>query len=266
VKAAAGAEDYLVRLHWADLRRRREQEFRHRQHAGVTYPNFDDRFQAVLDQFEVYCQAADFGELQSELAVEASVLLRRLKRSCRSILAKSAEVLELARDSVILIREDDALRMLNEMRANDPKFAKQIEHLGPQLTVVNKNAIRLQVLDYSTEDEKHLSDDEREHLYDLVELVTAYYVVAARLLKALQQLPGLKRLDSAPVRNVRNKLLEHHDKADSRVMLNSFGVSENEGPIVKAVRSQDKVGVFLDNGLVPNTTALLDDLGSSLSK
>jgi len=234
----------------------------------VAYPDFDDRFQQVAGQFEKYQRKtqADFDDAQRELAVECSVLLRRLKRSFRKILAKSAALLELATDSGILVKEDDALRMISELRESNPEFAKQVAHLGPNLQVVNSDAIRLQALDYASEDEKSLSEAEREHIYDLVEMVTAYYMAAARLLKALQQLPGLNRADSAPVRNVRNKLLEHHDKADSRVMLISFGVSRDGGPVVKPVRRPDRSGIFPDQGLVPNTAALLDDLSTSLSR
>jgi hypothetical protein len=233
----------------------------------MPYPSFDDRFQAVSDQFDALRRKTepDFDALQAELAVECAVLLRRLRRSCRVILATSSELLERATERGDLPGEDEMWRLVRERRESDPTFAKQIAHLGPDLKIVNRNAMRMKVLDYLTEDEQDVPESERESLYDLVEFVTAYYFVAARLLKAMRQLPGLSGVRSAPVRDVRNKLLEHPDGRDSQVMLNSFGVSENEGPIVKAVRREGQADVFPDKGLVPNTMALLDDLASALS-
>jgi hypothetical protein len=233
----------------------------------MTYPSLDDRFQAASERFDSYAHKRqnDFTASQYERAAECATLLRRLKRSCAEILERSSKFLELARESGILVTHADMFREVNRLRETDTDFAKQIAHLGSELRVVNSDAIRLATLDYSSEDEKNLSADERAQLYDLVEKTAAYYEAAHRLLKALQKLPGFgKRFNSAPVRAVRNDLLVHHDGTKSKVMTNSFGISESRGPVVKPSRTADEARIPQDGGLVPNTTALLDDVARRL--
>lgn len=54
------------------------------------------------------------------------------------------------------------------------------------------------------------------------------------------------------VRNVRNKLIEHAEGADSQVTIQSFGWGAAHGPVLKAARYHGQETVFLDAGLFRN--------------
>ena len=66
------------------------------------------------------------------------------------------------------------------------------------------------------------------------------------------------------VRNVRNKLLEHPDARDSKVIENSTSFDHTTGPIIKGVRRADKVHVFVDQGLYVNAQELANKLARKL--
>ena len=89
---------------------------------------------------------------------------------------------------------------------------------------------------------------------ELRTLTEAFYYIAARTRSVLRsgELPGLKSFECPGVRNVRNKLLEHPEGADSRVFTAGFGFGGDTGPHVKAVRRTGQEDIFPDAGLYKN--------------
>ncbi|HUD07164.1 MAG TPA: hypothetical protein VMR34_04720 [Candidatus Saccharimonadales bacterium] len=228
----------------------------------MSYPDLDTQFDEVIESLKVYLSqiGSSLDNTQEQLASECLARLRRLKRSYKDIVEKTTQLLELGKASGKLPSSSEMIQLLEKNAKTNPEVAQLLKHLGPNPREVHSESVSATILDYDEQDEKNIPEAEREIIYYLVDKVSDYYYGAARLLKTLQKLPGLKKLDSAPVRNVRNKLLEHPEDSDSGVLMNSFGYSKNNGPVVKAMRSSDKADVFLDKGLVPNTKALLDDL------
>jgi hypothetical protein len=64
---------------------------------------------------------------------------------------------------------------------------------------------------------ERLSALRNDLIFELKLLAEAFYYFAARLIKILQHFPHLKNFDPLGVRNVRNHLIEHPDKASSGV-------------------------------------------------
>ena len=59
--------------------------------------------------------------------------------------------------------------------------------------------------------------ESRANSFEMETLVEAFYYFAFRLRQVIQQLPDLNNFECKGVRNVRNKLLEHPEGADSGV-------------------------------------------------
>jgi hypothetical protein len=87
-------------------------------------------------------------------------------------------------------------------------------------------------------------------------MTEAFYYFAGRIRSITRHksvpLPGLENFECEGVRNVRNKLLEHPEGSDSRVLVQSFGWGLERGPVLKAVRYGGQEDVFPDAGLFVN--------------
>jgi hypothetical protein len=98
----------------------------------------------------------------------------------------------------------------------------------------------------------------------------AFYYFAGRVRAILRHgtapLPGLTSFESVGVRNVRNKLLEHPEGADSQVFSQSWGWGRSHGPMLKSIRNQGQEQVFPDAGLVPNAKEFHDNLLARLQQ
>jgi hypothetical protein len=85
-----------------------------------------------------------------------------------------------------------------------------------------------------------------------------YYYNAHRVLKLIQQLPGLRNFKCKEIIIVRNKLVEHADHGD----IYSFGFG-SAGPVVRPMVRPGRV--WTDQGLLRNTEAFVNALLATLS-
>jgi hypothetical protein len=96
------------------------------------------------------------------------------------------------------------------------------------------------------------SDEEEQRLrLELEEKLESYYQSAHRVLKLFVRVPDLAKIGCIAISRVRNELIEHTDEG----ALYSFGVGSS-GPRVKPMHRDTPK--FNDEGLVPNTRALVD--------
>lgn len=86
------------------------------------------------------------------------------------------------------------------------------------------------------------------------------YLLAWRACGAIGNLPGLKGFKPVGVRDVRNKLIEHVEGKDVGTLMSSFGWGQPQGPVVRAIRTEDKKDLFPDAGLFVNMTEYSNDL------
>jgi hypothetical protein len=92
-----------------------------------------------------------------------------------------------------------------------------------------------------------------------------FYWIAWRCRQAIRQMPGLKSFDPVGIREVRNKLLEHPEAADSGVIFGGFGTGGEMGPVVKAMRYDDQKDLWKDRGLYVNAKEFADEMHRALS-
>ncbi|TIP72182.1 hypothetical protein [Mesorhizobium sp.] len=93
----------------------------------------------------------------------------------------------------------------------------------------------------------------QSELMELIELYSdVFYWVAARAMKASNYLPGLKPFVASGIRDVRNHLVEHPEKADSRIFNGGFGFGMPSGPVLAAMRTDQQPSFWKDPGLFVN--------------
>ena len=96
--------------------------------------------------------------------------------------------------------------------------------------------------------------------------VYSYYYIADRTKSVIKLLPGLNNFEASGVRSVRNQLIVHPERNDSRITNISFGWKTEGGPKIKPVRHPGQEKVWLDNGLYKNNEEFLVIFYSLLSK
>ena len=89
-----------------------------------------------------------------------------------------------------------------------------------------------------------------------------FYYIAARACDILQNgwIPRVSQFDCPAIRQIRNLLIEHSEKGNSRNTMRSWGFGSRGGPVLKPMRRGDSIDVFRDAGLFVNA---LDFEGSS---
>jgi hypothetical protein len=92
--------------------------------------------------------------------------------------------------------------------------------------------------------------------FDIEMLAEAFYYLAFRLRDVVKLLPGLKKYEAIGVRDVRNHLIAHPKVAVS----NSFAHGSSNGPVLKAIRSDEHKGMPVDRGLYVNAVEMRDEL------
>ncbi|MEA2633837.1 MAG: hypothetical protein QOH92_604 [Chloroflexota bacterium] len=94
-----------------------------------------------------------------------------------------------------------------------------------------------------------------------IELLTeAFYYLAFRARSVLQALPGLESFDPIGVRNVRNKLIEHPEGQDFRVLDQSFVFGADHGPVFRGMRFEHESPAWPDPGLYRNAKEFREKL------
>jgi hypothetical protein len=103
--------------------------------------------------------------------------------------------------------------------------------------------------------------------FEMKLLTEAFYFFASRVRTILkhksQPVPGLEGFECEGVRNVRNKLLEHPEGADSQIFTQSWASGGAQGPVHKALRYAGQETIFPDPGLYANAEEFsrnLDDI------
>ncbi len=109
---------------------------------------------------------------------------------------------------------------------------------------------------YKAGSNAHYDDSRRIKFEGQVE---HYYYDAHRVVKLVRSLPGLKRFTCREITIVRNKLVEHPDKGEPY----SFGFGSS-GPRIRPMHRKGRQ--WHDEGLVPNTEALVSQLANALGK
>ena len=94
----------------------------------------------------------------------------------------------------------------------------------------------------------------------------SFYYFASRLIGILQGFSQLKNLDVPSIRNVRNHLIEHSEKASSGVTNRNWSYGGDAGPAFKNHRLSNPLHVPLDAGLFVNAAQLRDVLVAQLSR
>jgi hypothetical protein len=83
-------------------------------------------------------------------------------------------------------------------------------------------------------------------------------------MKILKRFPHLKNFDPPGVRNVRNHLIEHPDKASSGITQQNWSFGGEAGPAFKNTRRPNQETVPIDRGLFINAAELRDKLERKL--
>lgn len=92
----------------------------------------------------------------------------------------------------------------------------------------------------------------------------AFYYFAWRLLVILKNLDGLKNIECEGILIVRNKLIEHSERKDSKITIRSFASGGSNGPVIKGVRYSHQKDTYKDKGLYINAKELRVKLEKAL--
>jgi hypothetical protein len=102
---------------------------------------------------------------------------------------------------------------------------------------------------------------------DEFELYTeCFYWIAFRARNLIRLLPELEKFEAKGVRNTRNQLLEHSEGKNSGVIYGGFGWGAPQGPVLKALRLEQLVGIFPDAGLYANAQEYFEELNERINK
>jgi len=88
-------------------------------------------------------------------------------------------------------------------------------------------------------------------MYEIELYTECFYYVSHRLKKIIDYYPGLKDFKPIGVINVRNNLIEHPDGTHG-VTFPSFGCGNQNGPVIKAARTEIERNKSVDQGLYKN--------------
>lgn len=108
---------------------------------------------------------------------------------------------------------------------------------------------------------------QRLEQYEWLELLTEqFYWCAFRGRTGIQKLPGLKGFEAVGVRNVRNKLIEHNDRDDSRIFNGGFSWGQPQGPVLASLRPEGELQKWRDEGLFVNADEFFSTLRQAISR
>jgi hypothetical protein len=202
-----------------------------------------------LELFDQYVQVLSSRQecgLQQDLASEVKERLLQLT----FILKRVAEV---ERFSEIEFRQQQSLEMA--------RLAKAQGQTGP-IVVMTSGTLSSKA--FFNEFASHVAATVTE----IRTYTEAFYYFAARIRSIvrndLKPLPFLSNFECEGVRDVRNYLIEHSDKRESRVLTQSFSYGAPEGPVVKVHRPPGQEGKFPDRGLYLNASEFAENFSKVL--
>lgn len=154
---------------------------------------------------------------------------------------------------------------------NPPSGVTRLEQLDFLLSRIQQ--LDLERIKYIGRPNPEIPSDGKELRSNAFEVrlhTEAFYHFAGRLRSIIrhkeQPCPLLTSFECAGVRDVRNKLLEHPEGRDSRILTWSWTIGSPEGPILKVHRETHEVAVFPDRGLYVNARELKDGLEAALQR
>jgi hypothetical protein len=140
----------------------------------------------------------------------------------------------------------------------------QLDFLIDRITELQKRATDLQGRLREANQRNFDNNIADKARFELKLSAEAFYYFAARLMKILQRFPHLKNFDPPGVRNVRNHLIEHSDKACSGVTQQNWSFGGEAGPAFKNIRRPNQERVPIDRGLFINAAEFRDNLQRKL--
>ena len=107
-------------------------------------------------------------------------------------------------------------------------------------------------------------------LFELRLFTEAFYFFAGRLTELLSAnanpFPGFKKFDPQGIRDVRNRLIQHPEKGNSRALSGGFGYGGTAGPTLKVGRSEGQPRSLRDKGLYVNAEEFREKLDKALRR
>lgn len=199
----------------------------------------------------------NIGEFTQEKKETANELKRRIKRlgnDYNRLIHINSILCEAKLPKVLFDETTDTMSITNKGVTQSIKLNRADPNIP--MKIVSSTAIGA----YSAKDTAETKESGRidEFKMELEQLLEHYYNNAFRITKLTQVLTGKKKYHCVEITIVRNKLIEHPESGS----LYSFGFGSN-GPVVKPIHRGKKT--WNDNGLVPNTAALVASLTEVLS-
>lgn len=111
---------------------------------------------------------------------------------------------------------------------------------------------------------KALQSQKRD-IRNLEEFTEYFYYTSHRFIKIFRDLPQIGNIKKAGILRVRNNLLEHSDRKDSRILINSFSCGGMNGPVIKGPRYSHQINLHRDLGVYLNAVELKQILKTKLN-
>jgi len=202
-------------------------------------------FADAISGFEGYTRdhAAALNQEQSDIAGEALNKLFELEDLRKRIIELNARVLSQDFDPIALLKDKIAEGEIGD-------------HNLIELLQKNPNPQRVQTIaGYTVNSERRTGFSEEKK--ELRRMTLLYYQTAHMLLKRLRKLPALNNFQCTPMSIVRNQLMEHPEGENSKVVFDTFGYSDVNGPTVKALRRAGQSQQHPDPGFRVNNNAFV---------
>lgn len=211
-------------------------------------------FADAISGFEGYTRdhAAALNQEQSDIAGEALNKFFELEDLRKRIIELNDRVLSQDVDPIALLKDKIA-----EGEIGDRNLIELLQK--------NPNPQRVQTIaGYTVNNERRtgFSGEKKE----LRRMTLLYYQTAHMLLKRLRKLPALNNFQCMPISIVRNQLIEHPDGGNSKVVFDTFGYSDVNGPTIKALRRAGQSDQHPDPGFRINNNELVAAIVAILAK
>lgn len=110
------------------------------------------------------------------------------------------------------------------------------------------------------EKKKNVAKNQYVLLQEMETMAECFYWIAHRTRSVIRFIPKLQNFESKGARDVRNKLIEHPEKPDSKILTQSFSIDAERGVVIKAVRLYDENQDWKDQGIYKNFSNFQEDL------
>jgi hypothetical protein len=193
--------------------------------------------------------SGEFSQEQKEAANELKRRIRRLENDYNRLIHINSLLCEAKLPKIHFDETTGTMTVTNKGKTQSIK----LNRADPNIPVKIKGSTAIGA--YTASDSNKTQEPEEiDELKMLMEqLLEHYYNNAFRITKLTQALTGKRKYHCPEITIVRNKLVEHPEAGS----LYSFGFGSN-GPVVKPMHRGPNT--WNDNGLIPNTAALVASL------